>query len=381
MNSHVSRLSLTTLLVALSWSSANASALIFFVLGLLKVPSVKLPLRSESIQLFGYADSIGGTACGSIKTALNMGWDYQLIGVAPESERRAKQKDTAFHVANRLHYYRSALEQLPGNVTALFVDTFDIVFQRPQRSFVKVAGKHSAHVMFSAEAGCYPFTHPHPSIYRCPTMQGLGFLRGREQGTIRSPAVWSLVDGESSSAPIGCQIQRAMAPSDCKTPYLNSGFFFGRAAQLLDLFRRVDLLLRDLPRLCANDQGILSWLYGSLQFPIMLDLHNEIIASTFSDLAPFHRLNTTINRQSGRFEGKQADGTSYVPHMIHTNGDKSLLPGLLATILHSQKHHLYPGRMQHQMQHLHGRLYVNGELTHYGDVCTEQADGTNRGIV
>jgi len=166
-------------------------------------PLMYVPGRQHP-PVFGYSDRITPMLCKSIASALRSGYDYQLLGVG-----RKKLLNHPDPKLEKLAYYMHVAQTLPVEAHAIFVDTFDVLFQRDASEFATdlealLYGAPPPGLLFLAEPGCYPFMHPHPTIYSCERTQGSQYMEARWHG---QSAKW-LAENSTIGAPFGCQMQR-----------------------------------------------------------------------------------------------------------------------------------------------------------------------------
>lgn len=125
----------------------------------------------DNIQLFGYSDRIDHSVCTTIESAILAGWKFQLIGptvAIPNYGGRFSVK------INKLFALDILMNALAANVTVVFADTLDALFQRTFDEFKNVLMQteyQDGNTVFAAENNCWPFNRSNKKTYSCPLMQ------------------------------------------------------------------------------------------------------------------------------------------------------------------------------------------------------------------
>lgn len=292
-----------------------------------------------SIKIILYLDSIDDIRnhCLTIGSALYTGNnEIKLIF-------RRNESDTG---KMRLFYNEMLL--LNNNETVLISDGHSII----QRGINENDHYDESQITFPTENGCWPFTHPHPSIYNCPLMQGEKYVQNRGKET-----------------PKACSMLREKAEKidevnkDRLSIYLNSGLSIGKVHQFKRLFNATIKLDSSLPALCKHYVGLLSWLYLQEEHGIQLDYDKKILV-----LANQNHLNFKFDYKTGLWmfgEGNKANN----PVAIRFHGVE-----MYYDFFYHALHDYYSKRNTSIMDKT---INVDGNNKTFRDVCINENDNTS----
>jgi hypothetical protein len=249
-----------------------------------------LSLSDNSAPLIlAYSDRISKEVCISMESAIFSDLEYHLIG-APLNTVDANPKFI------KVDSLLSAITDFADGKLIMFADAFDVQYQG---SWNKTTKLDLSKLMYNAETTCYPATHPHPSIYYCPLMQGHKYLQNRKH---YEPRV--------------CKMHRKRSPNNSsKSVYLNSGVMIGVPEVFKSIYLSVKELAKITSKLCREDQGLIQWLYLAKSAPIILDYESSLLASMFNVLEDYK-----FDTEKGLWTSLM---TGSAPLTLHFNGDKS----------------------------------------------------------
>mmetsp|Transcript_30355 Transcript_30355/g.56156 ORF Transcript_30355/g.56156 Transcript_30355/m.56156 type:complete len:477 (-) Transcript_30355:26-1456(-) len=254
----------------------------------------KGPSGDAAAHVFTFADRLTAMLCHLARTVEAAGAWLHILGLRHGEEAdipwgevdplgSTTREGEAWHFADKAimlkkHLFLSrAIRELPPNVTVIFVDGFDVLFQRPLKDMVaayrEVAGPHAAKaggawpVLFGGEKNCWPFPHNgrlpvtdvgpdgrvEQHIHRVPDDS---FLSAEHHGT------WRYAYGDKSPWSIGakavCSEWLSSTQYNETFPFLCAGTFMGTAAALRRLLRRLFSLFKESRE--YHDQALLALL-------------------------------------------------------------------------------------------------------------------------
>ena len=239
--------------------------------------------------ILAYSDRVNKEVCISMESAILSNLEFHLLG-------RTKNTTEINPKFVKVESLLSVIDDIADNKLMLFADAFDVQYQG---NWNKSTELDLSKLMFNAEEVCFPATHPHPSIYYCPLMQGLKYLRNR---THNEPKV--------------CRMQRNKSTNkSSKSVYLNSGVSIGVPGVFRSTFLAVNELAKKSGELCHDDQGLMQWLYVAKSAPIHLDFKSNLLASMFMVFNDY-KFDTVTGLWTSLVTGS-------TPLTLHFNGDKS----------------------------------------------------------
>ena len=288
-------------------------------------------ISTDGLSLLLYSDSLNGRYCKTIHTALIFGLnDVRIIGKSIDYIN-VSVPDKKFEKIYSLH---NELKSFEENKVIVFSDAYDVLFQG---NFDSHKDKNS--IMFNAEVNCWPFTHPHPSIYNCPQMQGDSYLKNRTE------------------VPLACKMSKDKAEAlgilnfERSAIYLNSGLSIGTARMYKKLLDATISLVNTLPALCKDDQGVFTWLYLQGYYGVTLDYERKLFVSANEKLFNF---NFTTEKGLWSFN----ESLNY-PTAIHFNGDKMYFDKFYSTLLFEKMDETVGNKF----------IYAHGKQVLFKDIC------------
>jgi hypothetical protein len=113
----------------------------------------------------------------------------------------------------------------PENITILYADAFDVVFQGSRKKFIRQYERMNEmrdKVIYSVEHNCWPFKrHKVDDWYDCPSMLGPEYIQSLAGRDVEGSGG---IDFSSSDVrPLGCKLQDDIAGRKNISFYLNSG--------------------------------------------------------------------------------------------------------------------------------------------------------------
>jgi hypothetical protein len=270
---------------------------------------------TDDIQLFSYANVLTDGLCASIESAILAGWTYQLIGptiILPKFGPPLHpkfDKDFALSVI---------LNVLPKNVTIVFADAFDVLYQRSFEEFRKAVFETeylNGHIVFASEGNCWPFNRSNRKTYSCPLMQGKNWYPGSPDQSLGCKLQVDLYDKYLSKEGTGDKADAV------RSIYLNSGLSLGVVGNYSHLIRSALQMTKEYSRLCLDDQGLSAWLMvRGNEIPISLDYQSVLFGTYGEDKLIFDSEAGLIKvRDSGR-QAQLNISDLVAPYMIHFNG-------------------------------------------------------------
>ena len=247
-------------------------------------------ITCNCVVLILFSDKLNHLYCRTIESALMAGiHDIRLIGISTNND--ANSRDNKFKKMFAL--LDELKENHEDNDIVIFADAYDVLFQKNIDTYA------SDYVIFNGENKCWPFVHPHPSIYNCPLMQGDYYL-------------------DTKKTPLACKMSAEKAEKldvhHGSSIFLNSGLSIGKVGVYKSILEAAISLVPTLPPLCHDDQGILAWLYlKDIDYKIRIDYEQKLLISA-----------NRIHRSFIFWTDKglwSFNGT--FPIGIHFNGDKS----------------------------------------------------------
>lgn len=241
------------------------------------------PFGDAAAHVFTFADTLTVTLCHLARSVEAAGAWLHVLGLRdgsrsdlPGRDERATDNSSSaeevplhfedkFVLLKKHVFLARAIRQLPPNATVVFVDGFDVLFQRPLAELVaeyrRLAGPVAAQangkwpVLFGGERNCWPFPHGSRLHVRgdgdgergprthefAPDVD----LSGGHHGT------WSYAYGDQSPWSIKGEAvcgewlsRRSDKSTDAMFPFLCTGTLVGTASALRRLLRRLFLLYR-----------------------------------------------------------------------------------------------------------------------------------------
>ena len=228
------------------------------------------PLQDD-IQLFSYSDRIDDGVCTSVESAILAGWTFQLVGPGVTIPKHGTNFDTK---SNKIFALSLLMDVLPENVTIVFADSFDVLYQRTFLEFEKVLHESNykdGNIVFGAENNCWPFNRANKKTYHCPLMQGPKWTQDK--------------------IALGCKLQTNLYENYRKkelkesaphsdSVYLNSGLSLGVVKNYKKMVKKAIDMILHYPALCIDDQGIFAWqLSAENVVPMTLDYELNLFGS------------------------------------------------------------------------------------------------------
>jgi hypothetical protein len=270
---------------------------------------------TDDIQLFSYANALTDGLCASIESAILAGWTYQLIGPTVTLPKFGSTLHPKFDKNFALSVI---LNVLPKNVTIVFADAFDVLYQRSFIEFRKAVLEteyKNGHIIFASESNCWPFNRSNRKTYSCPLMQGKNWYPG------------------SPNQSLGCKLQVDLykkylsnvgtrnKPDEVKSIYLNSGLSVGTVGNYSHIIQSALQMTQEYSRLCLDDQGLSAWLMvRESQVPISLDYQSVLFGTFGEDKLVFDPKEGLIKIRDSASQAQRNMSDLIVPFMIHFNG-------------------------------------------------------------
>lgn len=231
------------------------------------------------VRVFTFADRFQDTLCHLASTVQAAGGVLNVLGLRdggasfrlPWGELESPRENELWHFADRSimlkkHLFLArAIRRLPANATIVFVDGFDVLFQRPltdlvrsYRALARARGMGSGGawpVVFSGELNCWPFPHEQAfhlasGTHRIPSYAMLSSdYNGARHFPYGDSSPWS-IRGDAVCREWLLQRDRGDLGArpdehpDLRFPFLCAGAFMGTAAALRRLYARLFSLYR-----------------------------------------------------------------------------------------------------------------------------------------
>ena len=346
-------------------------------------------------RVFTFADRFHPMLCHLARTLEMSGGTLHVLGLRDGQKQFAFFKDVEskkpkernrWHTQDKFtllkkHFFLfQAIEGLAVNDTIVFVDAFDVLFQRPfndlTRKYHELAQNHvekHGHwpVIFGGELNCWPFPHHHGWIrvpprganrswvHRIPHKAALS--DGQYHKTWRYPGRKGEISGdqvcqewlaEHSSAgdrpqkrptvgSVGFEFGWRKKLKRRRFPFLNSGAFVGKVGSLRRLLNEMFLLFQSTAETC--DQALIPLLL--LRFPYLgfvdkdaqlflnlhghdpFDLERPLCQGNYFALFAARRRNSSRGNSSMNFRHFLAPrllgrrGFDDIPKLLHFNGN------------------------------------------------------------
>ncbi|CAJ1430319.1 unnamed protein product [Effrenium voratum] len=255
----------------------------------------------EVVVVYTYADQFDPMLCHLARTVEAAGGQLQVLGLhhgksatlgglEQEGDHPWHFEDKSVMLKKHL-FLQKAIRHLPGNATVVFVDAFDVLFQRPIEELRlvyeqlamphwKVQGRWP--VIYGGDVNCWPF--PHNGRVRVKRGDGNATwlyrispdasLSAAYHSSRRFPTKWGAVTGSElcgewlfrsgAHAPERRKNGQGPPPTRQRSfPFLCSGTFVGRAAAVRGLLRRMFAMFQETKE--YHDQALLQVLL--LRFP------------------------------------------------------------------------------------------------------------------
>lgn len=320
-----------------------------------------LPLHDE-VQLFSYGDKIHRLACITIETAILHGWKFQMIGPTLKLNKTFGAGGSS---NDKLVILSNLARQLPERTNVIFVDAFDVIAQRGPASLPNAATSfNTSLVTFGAESNCYPFKRVDHG-YHCERFQGALYLDSHKHNP-HNGGGGPFQPGEI--IPLGCMLQDNLMPSSSADPfarYLNSGMSTGRVAGYRNLVKAISELMEDLPLICMEDQGIISWLYGNQVTPLALDYNSTLFGNV-------RNVNTVFNESTCLWDlHSPFSPHAYTPTFLHHNGPKTDLSAFRNRLVECMFRRDHDGYLAFIAK---ATFYLDGIETKFNSVCSGHLD-------
>lgn len=272
------------------------------------------PIKDE-IQLFAYADALTDGLCASIESAILAGWTYQLIGPTITLPKFGPPLHPKFDKNFALSVI---LNVLPKNVTIVFADAFDVLYQRSFDEFRNAIFEteyRNGHIVYASESNCWPFNRSNRKTYACPLMQGKNWYPGSPDQSLGCKLQVDLYDKYLSK---GGSRDKA---GTVKSVYLNSGLSIGIVGNYSHLIRSALQMARVYSPLCLDDQGLSAWLMvRESKVPISLDYQSLLFGTFGEDKLVFDPIEGLIKVRDSAGQAQRNISDLTAPFMIHFNG-------------------------------------------------------------
>ena len=241
------------------------------------------------VRVFTFADQFHPMLCHLARSVeLAGGWLHvmglregrkkvALLSDAPKEQHQWHFEDKFVMLKKHLFLY-GAIKRLPANMTVIFVDAFDVLFQRPLKEMVEkyhelARGHVEKHgrwpVIYGGDLNCWPF--PHNARLRVPRRDGTNgswlhripwdaALSAAYHNTWRYPArkgeisgdevcrEWLAENSDASEAPEKRRadglLRAGKKPKRRRFPFVCAGTFIGRVNSLRRLLREMFRLYR-----------------------------------------------------------------------------------------------------------------------------------------
>lgn len=389
---------------------------------------------TDRIQLFAFADRIAdreSELCTSIETALLSGWKYQLIGPTMYIARPKSASGRFDEKALKIFSLSLLMEALPPDVILVFADAMDVIFQRNASDFhaelMKSRFKDGS-ILFGAEKNCWPFSRTNKKTYHCPLMQGDTWKTDSKEPGLgcklqdkvyesyqrSKPVSNSSSNGSSrssnnrnghnhSKSDIASSRKIGERPREERSIYLNSGLSVGVVSNYTKLVQKSNEMVKTLPHLCIDDQGLVAWqMVSSDQPSIALDYTSSLLGSLNDRKMRFDESDGLIKlwryeqgsssaggggsasasvsvSGSGGGGDAEASDAMVAPFMIHFNGNGKADNNYNLTrerlVRWRQKHATAPGgsSVRRFLEH-EATLWVDGVEKKFADVCKRHVE-------
>ena len=275
-------------------------------------------IQKDGFLAITYASSINDKFCKTLYSSISNRVPLMVVGLGGSSDKLNKKLSAFGKISNQL------LNKYP-DITLLFLDGFDVLFQQGPREIMKKYKEINTPLVYSAEKNCWPgknktFCDLYPRNFKVQDIYN-----------------------------------QTRSKDDSKVPvrFLNSGLLIGSVLESVDFFKDT---IKYIENKVDDDQEIANLIFTSGKHNMTVDYYSSMFQSMWKSIRDIK-----VNYTNGLFQNIR---TGTFPSLIHFNGDKSGLEITESRLWYNQED--YKGKYGNILT---GFYRENGKFVSFQDEC------------